>query len=436
MPQRESVDLLIEARWVLPIAPENQALRGHALAVRDGKIAAIGPVAELLERFEPRERIVRDAHALLPGFVNAHTHAAMSLLRGLPADRPLMPWLRQTIWPAEQRWLSPDFVRDGTQLAVAEMLRAGITAFGDMYLFPEETARIAAAARIRAVIGLPVAEAASAWAENANAYLAKAEQLWDEYQANPWVSLQFAPHAPYSVLDETLQRVRRVADELDARIVMHLHETRAEVSESVARSGMRPLRRLEQLGLLRPGFTGVHMNHLDEQDLDTIARTGIAVIACPQSNLRLGSGSCPLRELAARSVPVGLGTDGPASVGALDMLAEARAAALLDPHQPASHALRLATLGSAGTLGLASSIGSLEPGKSADFICIDLDTLACQPQASVADSVVHCATRQQITDVWVGGRAAVTAGRLLAFDERELLQLAKSWAGRIHGEQA
>jgi len=408
----------------------------HAVVVINGQIAAIGPAADLLARFEPREHILRNNHLLMPGFVNAHTHAAMTLLRGLPVRGPLMPWLRETIWPAEQRWMSPDFVRDGTQLAIAEMLRAGITTFGDMYLFPEEAARVAAAARVRAVIGLPVAEAATAWADDTTAYLAKAEQLWDEYKSNPWVCLQFGPHAPYSLSDATLQRVRRVADELDARLVMHVHETEVEVHHSLSSHGRRPLRRLDELGLLRPGFTAVHMNRINEEDLETVARTGIAIAACPQSNLRLGSGSCPLAELVALDIPLGLGTDGPASVGALDMLAEARTAALLAPGLTADTSLRLATLGSAATLGLSSTVGSLEPGKAADMICFDLDSLACQPDASPASAIVFGATRQQVSDVWIAGRAAVTAGRLLAFDEQELAHLAQDWAQRIYGADA
>jgi len=432
MPPKESADLLVEARWVLPIEPANTALSRHALVANGGQIVALGPVAEMLARFEPREHIVRDNHVLLPGLVNAHTHAATTLLRGLPVRRPLMPWLRETIWPAEQKWLSPDFVRDGARLAIAEMLRAGITTFGDVYLFPEETARVAAAARVRAVIGLPVADAATPWADDATAYLAKAEQLWDEYKSSPWVCLQFAPHAPYAVTDATLQRVRRVADELDARVVMHLHETEVEVQHSLAQYGRRPLRRLDELGLLRPGFTAVHMNRLDEEDLETVARTGIAVVACPQSNLRLGSGGCPIVELIARNVSLGLGTDGPASVGAVDILAEARTAALLATRN-GHEALTMATLGGATAVGLSAVIGSLECGKAADMICIDLASLACQPDVSPADTVLFSATRQQVSDVWIAGRAAVINSRLLAFDEQELLGLAQDWAGRIHG---
>jgi 5-methylthioadenosine/S-adenosylhomocysteine deaminase len=429
MPSKESADLLVEARWVLPVAPANSVLSRHAVVVSAGQIAAIGPAAELLARFEPGEHILRNNHLLMPGFVNAHTHAAMTLLRGLPVRGPLMPWLRETIWPVEQRWMSPDFVRDGTQLAIAEMLRAGITTFGDMYLFPEEAARVAAAARVRAVIGLPVTEAATAWADDPTAYLAKAEQLWDEYKSNPWVCLQFAPHAPYSLSDATLQRVRRVADELDARLVMHVHETEVEVHDSLSSHGRRPLRRLDELGLLRPGFTAVHMNRINDEDLETVVRTGIAIAACPQSNLRLGSGSCPIAELVSLGIPLGLGTDGPASVGAL-------AAALLAPGLGADDSLRLATLGSAATLGLSSAIGSLEPGKAADMICLDLDSLACQPDASPASAVLFGATRQQVSDVWIAGRAAVAAGRLLAFDEQELAHLAQDWAQRIYGANA
>jgi 5-methylthioadenosine/S-adenosylhomocysteine deaminase len=436
MPPKDSADLVVEARWVLPIAPANVPLSRHAIAVKDGKIAAIGPTVDILSRFEAREHVVKDHHVLMPGFVNAHTHAAMTLLRGLPARGPLMPWLRETIWPAEQRWLGPDFVRDGTQLAIAEMLRAGITTFGDMYLFPEETARVASDARVRAVIGLPIAEAATPWADDATAYFAKAEQLWDEYKSNPWVCLQFAPHAPYSVSDATLQRVRRVADELDARVVMHLHETEVEVQDSLATYGMRPLRRLDELGLLRPGFVGVHMNRLDDEDLETVARTGVAVIACPQSNLRLGSGVCPLTALLSRNVCIGLGTDGSASAGALDMLAEARTAALLTQESSAEEALRLATLGSAATVGLSALIGSLEVDKFADLICIDLETLACQPNTSPAAAVLYAATRQQVSDVWIAGRATVADGRLLTFDEQKLLHLARDWAARIHGDCA
>jgi 5-methylthioadenosine/S-adenosylhomocysteine deaminase len=439
MHPRQSADLLIAPRWLLPIAPVNAALSEHAVVVTGGRIVAVGPEAALAAHFQPRERVARPDHVLMPGFVNAHTRASMSLLRGLPVYTPLMRWMQETVWPAELRCVSPDFVREGTQLAIAEMLRAGITAFGDSYLFPDEAARIAAAARVRAVIGLPVAETASAWAENATAHFARAERVWDEYRSSPWVSLYFAPPPSYAIGDALLTRLRSVADELDARIAMSVHETEIEVRETLSQHGRRPLQRLAQLGLLRPGFTALHMNRLDAADLDLTQQTGIAVIACPQSDLRLGSGSCPVAQLCERAVTVGLGTDSPVRAGAFDLLAEARLAALLASSGPgaaehslsASEALSLATLGGAVALGLGGTCGSVEVGKAADLICIDLASLACQPTVGVAETVLFSAVRHNVSDVWVGGRAAVSEGRLLAFDEQELVQLARQWARRI-----
>ena len=445
----QPADLLILPRWLLPIAPVNVALEGQAVAVAAGRIVAVGPVAELEARFDARERISRGSHVLLPGFVNAHTRASMGLLRGLPVYPPVLRWLRETVWPAERN-VSPDFVREGTQLAIAEMLRAGITAFADSYLFPEEAARAAADARVRAVIGLPVAETASHWAPNSAAHFDRAAHLWDEYKTDPWVSLYFAPPPAYAIGDSMLARLRSVADELDARIAMPLHETELEVRDSVGQHGARPLQRLAKLGLLRPGFTAVHMNRLDAGDLELARSTGISVVACPQSNLRLGNGSCPVAELLQRNVTVGLGSDSPVSSGAFDLLAEARLAALLSASAEgvspqhadaagqeesrgisAADALNCATLGGAMALGLGSICGSIEPGKAADLICIDLASLSCRSFASIAETVLFGATRQDVTDVWTGGRAAVSESRLLAYDERQLLQQARQWTDRV-----
>ena len=451
----QTADLLIVPRWLLPIAPTAVALEGQAVAVSGGRIAAVGPVAELEARFDPAERVFRTNHVLMPGFVNAHTRAATSVMRGLPVYPPVLRWMREIVWPAELRSGSPDLVREGTQLAIAEMLRAGITTFGDSWLYPEEAARAAADARMRAVIGLPVSETASHWAPNSAAHFDRAAHLWDEYKSDPWVSLYFAPPSAYAIGDSMLSRLRSVADELDARIAMPLHETALEVSDGVSQHGARPLHRLAKLGLLRPGFSAVHMNHLDENDFALAQDTGISVIACPESNLRLGSGTCPTAELLQRNVTVGLGSDSPVSAGALDMLAEARLAALLSSaHRPgrgdddgdaapslsASDALTMATLGGAVALGLGATCGSIEPGKAADLVCIDLETLACESTAptatSLADTILFSTARGNVCDVWTGGRAAVSEGRLLAFDEREMLALARQWAERIQSGAA
>jgi 5-methylthioadenosine/S-adenosylhomocysteine deaminase len=476
MPPKESVDLVIEARWVLPIAPVNTVLTDHSVAVSAGRIVAVAPTAEVNALFEPRERVVRGDHALLPGFVNAHTRAATTLLRGLPVYGPRQQWMRETVLPAARGCMSPDFVRDGTQLAIAEMLRAGITAFADMYLFPEEAARAASGARMRAAIGLPVTDGPTAWAESATGHLAKAEQLWDEYHSNPWVSLYFAPHNAFGANDQTLARVRRVADELDARVAMYLAPGEVHVNHTGGRS---PLVRLQELGLLGPGFTAIHLGGLDEEELKIAADTGICVVACQQSHLRLGGGFCPTARLDALGVPVGIGTDSAVSVGAMDVLAEARVGVLLtsslgggsevggrdvgqrggggreiDDREfggsdvgnrdagnegggdrgsaSAQRALHMATLGGATALGMNALVGSIEVGKFADLTCIDLSALASQPAARrPADAIVFSATRDQVTDVWTSGRAAVSDGHLLTFDEQELLALARRWADRI-----
>jgi 5-methylthioadenosine/S-adenosylhomocysteine deaminase len=341
--------------------------------------------------------------------------------------------------------VSADFVRDGTQLAIAEMLRAGITCFADLYLFPEEAARVAAAARMRAVIGLPVSEQANAWADGLTEHLARAERLWDAYRSDPWVSLYFAAEAT-AASDTTLTRLRRVVDELDARVMLPLQTSAdygsprrlaLDIQDSARQGASRPLTRLQQLGLLRPGFTAIHPDVGDEADLATIAETAIAVVACPQSSRRLEGEDCPIAQLTTRGVAVALGTDNPASVGALDVLAEARAGALLARgHLSAPALLRMATLGGATALGLGGLIGSIEPGKAADLVCFDLSALACQPPGQPAEALVFAATRAQASDVWTGGRAAVSDYRLLALDEEQARALSRQWAGRIGLEQA
>ena len=408
MQSRQPVDLLIEARWVLPIEPPTDALSQHAVAIEAGRIVAVGPTPTLRARFEAREHVVRDGHVLLPGLVNAYARTASVLERNQASSER-----------------TADFVRDGTLLALGQMLRAGITCFGDDNAHAREVARIAASSRVRAVIGLPVAESASRRGDAATAHLAQAELLWDEYRANPFVCLQFAPTGS-ELSDATLTRIRTVADELDARIVMPVHESADAVRAGLACHGSRPLRRLHDLGLLRPGFTALHMTMLDEHDLELTARTGVAVIAAPQASLRVQSALAPLDALLARGISIGLGSGADARAGALDILAEARAAALHARLEPAV-ALRLATLGGARALGLGASIGSLESGKAADIIAVDVSALSSQALSTPAESLIFAATREHVTDVWIGGRAAVSRGRLLAFDEGELALIAQRW---------
>ncbi len=425
----QSADLLIEARWVLPIAPDAAALAHHAVAIGEGRILAVGPAAELAARFVARERITRPAHALLPGLVNAHTRAGRTLLRGRPA---------RTSRPSDASWTSAELVRDSARLAVAEMLLGGITSFATRDLYPEEVARVAAAARMRASIGLPVAEVPTAWAESLTGHLAKAERLWDDYPSDPWVRFHFAPDAAHLLSDAALARVRTVADELDARLTLPVHETEREIRDGVARHSMSPIRRLEALGLLRPGFVALHLSRLEQAELELLARTGISAVACPQATLRRGLGLCRLTELLDHGIDVALGTGSPTAAFALDVLAEARAASLAASSLEGMHdalgaerALALATLGGAAALGLRTVVGSIEPGKAADLIAIDLSSIACRPAGSPAEAILFAASRDRVSDVWINGSPRVAHGRLLALDEQELVAIAQRWEERL-----
>ncbi|HXW75596.1 MAG TPA: amidohydrolase family protein [Steroidobacteraceae bacterium] len=450
MSDREPADLLIEPRWLLPVSPSGTVLEAQAVAVGGGRILAVGPAVELRQRFAMRERIVRAQHALLPGFVNAHTRASDALLRGLPLRGPAARSLRDWVG-LERRAGGADFVRDGTRLAMAEMLRAGITCFADLSPLPAEAARTAAAAQVRALIALPVSEAPSGCGEDATAHLAQAEALWDEYRAHPRIGLYFAPLPGSALSDATLTRLRRVADELDARIALDLGERRAPragyADGDTPRSGgvedggprehravVRPaLERLASLGLLRPGFAAIGALDCDAADVKLLERHGAALIGCPQAELRLGARPGRLPLLADdRSA---LGTDSPAAAGAFDLLAEMRTAALLGG-LGARETLRLATLGGATVLGLGAQIGSIEPGKAADLTCLDVSSLGCARAEAVADAVVFAATRTQVSDVWTSGRAAVSAGRVILFDETELAGLPEVWARRLALEAA
>ncbi len=433
----QAIDLLIEPRWLMPMEPAGAVLENSACAIDAGRIVEIGPAAALRERYAAKQREIRPQHVLLPGFVNAHTHAGMTLLRGAPVRGPVQTWLRESIWPLENRWVRADFVRTGSLLAIAEQLRAGITCFADMYLFPEEVARLASELKVRIAVGLPIADGRSSWAENADDYFEKSAALWDQFRSDPSVQMYFAPHAPYSVSESTLTRLRRLLDQLDAPLAMHLHENLAEVQACVAQHGLRPIAWLERHGLLRPGFTAIHMNCSDAADIDMAARAGIAIAHCPQSNLRLGSGIAAINDFAAAGILLALGTDGPASTGALDLLAEARLAALLSANSSGAAALassdilRMATLGGAQTLGLGDAIGSLRAGKAADLCCLALPSHLSVNAQSLADTILFECARDDVSDVWIGGRLAMSASSVHLLDEQDALERARIWQARL-----
>jgi 5-methylthioadenosine/S-adenosylhomocysteine deaminase len=434
----ESVDTLVTARWVVPVEPAGCVLDDHAVAIRGGRIVAVLPAAAARSRFAAAEILARPDHVLLPGLVNAHTHAAMVLLRGRAENLPLGRWLRSTVWPLERRWVDPEYVRDGTTLAIAEMLRAGITCFADMHLWPDVVAQTAAAAHMRASVGLVVTEVATRWAGTADEYIDRGMHLRDQYQGDPLISTHFAPHAPYSSSDVTLTRVRRLADELDLPIAMHLHETAYEVEQSLQAHGRRPLARLAALGLASPQLVAIHMTQVTAEDMDTLAGSGASVVHCPESNLKLGSGVCPVARLLGRGVRVALGTDGAASNNDLDLLAEARIAGLVSSGVAATPGdlvaadlLRMATLEGARTLGLGELTGSLEPGKWADLCCINLRAARSWPVHDPITAVIYAASAQQVTDTWVAGRQVLAGGHLRYIDESAILERAEAWRARL-----
>ena len=437
----QQVDQILIPRWLIPVDQAQSVLEGHALAIAGDHIVALDSLPAIRARYRAKSEITLSDHALLPGLVNAHTHAAMTLLRGYADDLPLMEWLTKHIWPTEAAWVDARYVAVGTDLALAEMIRGGTTCFNDMYFFPEVAAACVRTAGMRACIGMIVIDLPSAWAKNAEECINKGLELRDETRHSTLVSTAFAPHAPYTVDDAALGKIRMLADELDCRIHMHVHETRQEIEESNARYGMRPLQRLEQLELVGPRLTAVHMVQLLPGEIETIAERGVHVVHCPQSNLKLASGFCPVAKLRQSGVSVAIGTDGASSNNDLDMLSEMQSASLLakgvseNPAAlPAHDALEAATLGGAKALGLDHLIGSLARGKQADLIAIDLCTPATQPVYHPLSQIVYAASRNQVSDVWVGGKRLLENRQLTTLDETEIVQKAAELGRKInHG---
>ena len=410
----QSIDTLIEARWIVPVEPEDVVLENHTIAIDQGRLVAIETRARARELYKAGQIVNLDQHVLAPGLINTHTHAAMTLFRGLADDLPLMEWLNKHIWPAEQHWSNEPFVRTGTQLAIVEMLKSGTTCFNDMYYFPDVVAKAAQDYGIRAVVGLIMIEFPTPWAQSAEEYIRKGIGVHDEVRNTELVSTAFAPHAPYTVSDGSLKKIQTLADELDIPIHMHVHETAHEIEESVKQHRVRPLERLSQLGLLTPRLLSVHMTQLLDSEIQVVAEHGVHVVHCPESNLKLASGMCPVQTLLDQGINVALGTDGAASNNDLDMLGELRSAALLakgysaNPMAvPAHQALSMATSNAARALGLDQHIGSLVPGKAADIVAIDLQYPATQPVYDPIAQLVYSAGRDRVTDVWVNGRHTI-----------------------------
>lgn len=434
----QPIDLLIAPRWLVPVRPRGCVYEGYAVAVQGGRILDVLPHVLAMQRYVPATSIALPDQVLMPGLVNLHTHAGMNLMRGIADDLPLMRWLNERIWPAESANVSEVFVRDGTLLASAEMLRGGVTCFSDMYFHPAAAAAAAAQAGIRACIGLVVLDFPTPYAADAEDYLHKGLAARDAMGEFSHITTCLAPHAPYTVSDKTLERVLTYAEQLDLNIHTHLHETRDEIAQSEAQYGVRPIHRFARMGLLGPNLIAAHGVHLTEAEIELLSVQGCHIAHCPTSNLKLASGLAPIFSLLGKGVNVGLGTDGVASNNRLDLFGEMRLAALLGKGVsgdaealPAWQALEMATINAACALGMEDDIGSLEIGKLADMIALDFSGVEMQPCYDVVSHLVYVAGREQVSHVWVAGEAVVNAGKLVRLEDNELKERARIWQKRL-----
>ena len=431
-------DLLIEAGWVVPIEPHGVVLVDHAVVIAGGRIVDLLPRAEARARYLPGETVSRPDAVLLPGLVNAHTHNPMTLMRGVADDLALMPWLQEHIWPIEAALMDSEFVADGVELAVAEMLRGGTTCCNENYFYPDAQAATYQRLGFRAVVGLPFIDFPSKWAASTAEYFDKGLEVRDNYRSDPLVGFSFAPHAPYTVCDASFERICMLAEQLDLPVHCHVHETAQEIEDSLKQHGLRPLARLDRLGLVNERLAAVHMTQLSDAEIALCAERGVSVVHCPQSNLKLASGFAPIEKLRRAGVNIAIGTDGCASNNDLDMFDELRTAALLAKAvardataMDAAQTLHAATLGGARALGLGERIGSIEPGKDADLICVRLDTIESLPVYHPISHLVYASSRQQVSDVWIAGRQQLRDSVLPDTDLDALAAKARRWGQRI-----
>jgi 5-methylthioadenosine/S-adenosylhomocysteine deaminase len=430
----EIVDSLIHGKWIVPVVPSGKVLENHTLVIRGSKIREIIPTHEVVGRYQAHHESDLREHLVIPGFINSHIHSSMSLFRGIADDLPLKSWLEKHIWPLEKQFVDETFVSDGTRLAICEMIRSGTTCFADMYFYPESAADVVTESGIRARLGIVIRDYETSYAGNTDEYFNKGLAFADNYKHHPLIDTQFAPYTPYTVSDDPLTRTLMLSTELAIPIQMHIHETASVVEDSVKTLGKRPLARLEELGLLTPDLQAVHMTQLLDEEITLLASCGVHVIHCPESNMKLASGICPVEKLLESGVNVALGTDGAASNNDLDMLAEMKTAALVAKVSSrktsavsATKVLEMATINGAKALGLDSQIGSLEIGKQADLIAIDMSGIEQQPLYNPISQLVYTSNRNQITDLWVAGKHLMKDRQLTTLNVPSILENAQQW---------
>ncbi len=434
----QNIEHLVHAKWILSAEPNQSVLENHSLCIEKGVIKEIIPTAEAKQQYIPIREDNYLEHVIMPGIINSHTHIGMNFFRGLGSDLSLMDWLHNHMFPAEKKWLSQEFVYDASLFAIAEMIRSGTTCFNDMFYFLSATADAAIHAGVRACIGMTVIEFPTGWAQTTDEYFDKGMDFYEQYKNNPFITTTIAPHAPYTVSDKSFMRIKELSENLKLKINLHLHETQDEINSSIEQFGKRPIQRLHELGFLSPEVLAIHAANLNEEDLELLELTKPTIIHCPESNMKLASGICPVEKLRSLGLNVALGTDSVASNNDLDMLSEMRSAALLaklstlNPESlKAEDAIALATINGAIATGQDKLIGSLKEGKAADFIALQMNDIEMLPIYSPSSPIVYSSNRQQVTDVWVNGKQLMQNRRLLTIDEQEIKRKAIYWGDKI-----
>ncbi len=429
---------IISPTWIATVDPVGSLIEAHSLVIEGADIISILPTAEAKQDHPEAACVDLPGHLVTPGFVNCHGHAAMTLLRGVADDLEMMDWLTNWIWPIEGKLVDSRFVYDGTRLAVAEMLLTGTTCAADTYFFPESAGNAYADMQFRAQVAMPVLQFPNAWARNEEEHISKGLAFRDSIRNSELLTTAFAPHSPYSVTDEGFERVKLYSEQLDLPVHLHLHETATEVSDAIRDTGMRPIERMHKLGILESSLQAVHMTQLREDEMELLARYGAQVVHCPESNMKLSSGVCPVDQLLDRQINVAIGTDGAASNNDLDMLQEVRSASLLSKvitgdatRLNANQCLEMLTLGGARFLGLDDKVGSLTPGKRADITAIDLSRPEFQPVYNPVSQLIYTATGRDVSHVWVNGVHLVADHQLIEADTDSILSATRGWQDKV-----
>ena len=429
---------IISPTWIAPVIPDGALLLDHSLVIEGSRITALLPQTEALARFPDAPNLKLEGHLVTPGFVNVHGHAAMTLLRGIADDREMMDWLTNWIWPIEGELVSEQFVYDGTRLAAMEMIMGGTTCAADTYFFPEAASRALTQMNFRAQVGMPVIQFANAWARNEEDHIHKGLAFRDSIKNSSLLTTAFSPHSPYSVSDSGFNKIQLYSEQLDLAVHLHLHETATEVTDSLRDIGVRPIERMNKLGILSPSLQAVHMTQLRDDEIELLAVNGVQVAHCPESNMKLASGFCPVEKLRAKNINVAIGTDGAASNNDLDMIQEVRSASLLSKATigdatslSAQTCLAMITINGARFLGLEDQIGSLEPGKLADITAIDLSHPSFQPIYNPISQLVYTASARDVSHVWIGGKRVMDNRQLPEADTESILAATRQWQKKI-----